>query len=130
MNLNRGEYDLTVKDQTYTLSLTLDDLATLENNLDIGGEELWQQMRKGVGRVNHVNSVLSRAFSKAKPRLGKKEIEDLIPHIPYPERKMAALMLVAGALNYLNEQQPDDPEEQEETGEGATKDPLSSGAEN
>ena len=131
-NYNRGEQDLTFEDHTYTLVLLNDDLAALEGNLNMGAEELFSSFRTQTARITHVNAILAKAFSRATSpltghRMVRKDIEALVPRIPYSVRRITASMLVAGALNYLNEQNPD-PEEPEEEGNGAVKestDPLS-----
>ena len=126
-NINRGEFDLTINDQTYTLVLTLDDLGNLETLLDVGAEELFDKIRTRTVRATHINAVLVRSFAKARPRLTRKEIDLLLPGISYVKRREAVGLLIAGALNFLNEQnaeedtegQPEKKQQEEPT------DPLS-----
>ncbi len=127
-NINRGEYEITVEGHPYTLVLTLNDLATLETSLQFGSEELWARLRDRKAWVGQVNAVLTRAFAHGTPQPLAKEVPLLLDQIPYTERRQAAMLLVAGALNYLNEQQPaeeDPPPDQPAAEEEIARDPLS-----
>lgn len=128
-NMNRGEYDLVVDGETHTLIYTLDDLANLETAQDIGADALFSQIRSGQGRIAHINAVILRGLIKGQPRITRKEAEDLLPKIPFTDRKLAAGMLIAGALNYLNEQQEAEEEENQSSAtagkEKQSADPLS-----
>ena len=128
-NINRGEYDLTVDEVTYTTVLTLNDVEELESTLDIGAQELYARVTAGTARASHIRAVLTRGLLRGRPRLEQKEIVTLLPRVPYPERRLAAMLLLAGALNDLKSQQPITPEEEpvpEATGDKEPeKDPLS-----
>jgi hypothetical protein len=125
---NRGEHDFTVGDATYTLVLTNADLAALENDMDLGGQEFFERLRGKRARIQHINTVVMRGLANVRPRLTKQEIAKIIEVSPYPARYDAALFLTAGALNFLNEQQDEIAQSEdtdEETG-GDRKRPLSS----
>lgn len=125
-NLNRGEHDIVVDDVKYTLVLTLEDMENLESGLGIGSFDLLQRLMNMTAFASHIRAVLTRGFTKGKPRLALKDVPALINRISYNDRHTAALVLVGGALNQRTDQQPPSTEDVTTAEEGEpSNDPLS-----
>ncbi|TKS58774.1 MAG: hypothetical protein EWM72_02774 [Nitrospira sp.] len=133
-NINRGEYALLIGETEYTLALTLDDLEQLEESLGIGAIELLRQLSVREAQARHIKAVLVRAFRKADPRPKQVEVPELLAQVAFMDRYRAATLLVTGALNLLEVQQPAGTESDEDDGHAAdakleeSADPLSATA--
>lgn len=129
-NLNRGEYELAVNDARYALALSLSDLEAIEDTLTVGLGELLTKLRMGTARSSDINKVIRLALARVRnPRLTKHDIEVVLMESTYDIRYIAAVRLLAGSLNMLEEQQEtksDDEDGQETQGETNGARPLSS----
>lgn len=114
-NLNRGEYDVTINDVTYTLVLTLGDLEALEDSLTVGASELLTQLARGTARMKDINAIVRRGLLAVKPRLQKQEVDVILKDFAFPfqDRYTAALRLLAGSMNMLDEQREEQKEDED-----------------
>jgi cob(I)alamin adenosyltransferase len=123
-NKNRGEQDLTVNDQTFTLVLTLSDLEAIESDLQMGAMAVLVALREQKASVGQVRTILRRGFRRVEPRHKPEQVNVLLDQVPFTTQYSKALMLLAGALNMLDEQQDRDPEKEEIEESGDAKPPL------
>lgn len=121
VNLKRGEYELFVNDASYTLVLSLGDLEAIEGQLSVGASELLTQLSSGRPRLSDINVILLRALTNVRPRLEKKEVNIVLKEIGFQDRYKAALRLVAGSMDMLEDQQGPEAKKDEEEDEDTPK---------
>ena len=125
-NVNRGEYELTVDDSTFTLVLTLDELEEIEQNLSCGLTELLIKLSQGVPRSKDISTVLRLAFRNVRPRIKPIEMELVFKRVPSKDRYIAVTRLLMGALGMTNAPEEEDDTDSEAVGlNGAGPRPLS-----